>query len=168
VAQHRHRSDPTKSLVAFSVGGVRYAVAIATVREICNPLPLVELPRAPLAVDGVADYRGEVIPVIDLRTRFGLPRAPPTRRTKWLVVDTGGRSLALVVDQALGVTGTAAGGIRPSPPLGAGDELRGIEGVVKQPDGLLFVLDPRPLRELTAPLAADAAALAALASGEGS
>jgi purine-binding chemotaxis protein CheW len=64
--KHRHRHDPSKSLVGFVVGDVHYAVPIARVREIANALEIVPLPHAPREVVGVADYRGEVVPVIDL------------------------------------------------------------------------------------------------------
>jgi purine-binding chemotaxis protein CheW len=90
MTMQRYRHDPSKNLVGFVVGEVEYAVAIARVREIANPLLLVSLPQAPRAVVGVADYRGEVVPVVDLRMRFGLPAAAATRKTKWIVVDVGG------------------------------------------------------------------------------
>ena len=104
----RQRHDPTKNLVGFLVGAVAYAVRIEAVREIVNPLPVIELPRAPLAVRGVASFRGEVVPVIDLRVRFAIasnappsappgaapPNAPPgaappsaPRKAKWIIVD---------------------------------------------------------------------------------
>lgn len=145
---HRHRHDPSKTLVGFSVGDVRYAIAIADVREISNPLTLVTLPHAPPAILGVADYRGEVIPVIDLRARFGLPSAEPSRRIKWIVVSISGRSVAIVVDQMIGVFGTAGHGLRPAPPLGGGEQVRGIEGVTTSAEGLVFVVDVGSFREL--------------------
>jgi len=153
MAQHRHRHDPSKTLVGFTVGGVQYAVAIGQVREICNPKPLVSLPHAPHAVNGVTDYRGEVIPVVDLRARFGLPPAPPSRRIKWIVVDVGKRIVALVVDQTLGVFGTAGMALRPAPALGDGEDIRGIEGVASYGDELIFVLQLGVFRDLTAQLA---------------
>jgi purine-binding chemotaxis protein CheW len=88
----RYRHDPSKNLVGFVVGDVEYAVAIAHVKEISNPLRLVALPHAPRSVIGVADYRGEVVAVVDLRTRFGMPATPVTRKTKWIVVDVGARA----------------------------------------------------------------------------
>jgi purine-binding chemotaxis protein CheW len=150
---HRHRHDPSKTLVGFSVGGVHYAIAIADVREICNPLTLVTLPHAPPAVHGVADFRGEVIPVIDLRARFGLAPAESSRRIKWVVVSVVGRAVALVVDEMLGVFGTAGLGLRPAPPLGGGEEVRGIEGVTRNAEGLVFVIDVGSFRDLTQRLA---------------
>lgn len=162
----RYRHDPTKSLVGFEVGDVAYAVRIEVVREIVNPLPVIPLPRSPRAVRGVADYRGEVVPVIDLRERFALPPADPARRLKWIVLDVGlppaasaenpaanlsaasTRYAALVVDVATEVFGTGGSGIRPAPPLGKGDDVRGIDGVVSVGKRLVFVLDARAFSAL--------------------
>lgn len=154
MAPQRQRHDPSKNLVGFVVGDVEYAVEIARVKEIANPLGVVALPHPPPAVVGVADYRGEVVPVVDLRERFGLPTATPTRRTKWIVIDVSGRLVAIVVDAVTEVFGSAGAGLRPAPPLGKGDDLRGIAGVTGHGAGLVFVLDPGRLRDLTEPLAA--------------
>ncbi len=154
---HRQRHDPSKSLVGFVVGDVQYAVPIARVREISNPLPLVPLPRAPLAVIGVADYRGEVVPVLDVRVRFGLPSLPATRRTKWIMLDVGDRILALVVDAVSEVFGTGGAELKPPPPLGGGEDARGIKGVTNLGQGMVFVLDASRFAALTEPLMAEGA-----------
>ena len=156
-APHRVRHDPSKSLVGFIVGDVHYAVAIQRVREIANPLTLVTLPKAPPAVSGVADYRGEVVPVIDLRVRFGLPAVPATRRTKWIVVEVQSRFVALVVDAVTEVFGTGGAELRPAPALGSGDDLRGITGVTNHMGTLTFVLETTRFGELTEPLVASGA-----------
>jgi purine-binding chemotaxis protein CheW len=150
----RQRHDPSKNLVGFVVGDVEYAVNIARVKEITNPLPIVPLPHPPPSVTGVADFRGEVIPVVGLRERFGLAPTPVTRRTKWIVVDVAGRLVALVVDGVSEVFGTGGAELRPAPSLGGGDDVRGIAGVTSHGEGLVFVLDTARLRELTDPLAA--------------
>ena len=116
----RHRPDPDKSLVGFLVGSVHYAVPISSVREIVNPLPVTTLPHAPSAVVGVADHRGEVVPVVDLRVRFGLPAAPDSRRSKWILVDIAGRTVGLSVDGVTEVFGTGGAELRPAPALGTG------------------------------------------------
>jgi purine-binding chemotaxis protein CheW len=153
----RQRHDPSKNLVGFIVGDVHYAISIHRVGEISNPLQLVALPRAPKAVTGVADYRGEVVPVIDLRVRFGLPEEEVTRRTKWIVVDVEGRFVALVVDAVTEVFGTGGQELRPVPSLGGGDDLRGISGVTSHLGTLTFVLDTRRFGELTEALVASGA-----------
>ncbi|MDB4943997.1 MAG: hypothetical protein JWP97_3531 [Labilithrix sp.] len=155
----RQRHDPTKNLVGFLVGDVAYAVRIEAVREIVNPLDVVALPRAPAEVRGVASFRGEVVPIIDLRQRFGLGPGTSTRKNKWIIVDVTprarsaaheptaarvpGRIVALVVDSVTDVFGTGGENIKPAPQLGSGDDLRGIEGVARYENGLVFVLDVR-------------------------
>ncbi|MBX3126471.1 MAG: purine-binding chemotaxis protein CheW [Polyangiaceae bacterium] len=150
----RHRPDPDKSLVGFRVGDVHYAVPIGHVREIVNPLPVVGLPHAPRAVIGVADHRGEVVPIIDLRQRFGLPPHDDPERAKWILVDVSGRAIGLRVDQVTEVFGTGGGELRPAPELGGGDDTRGIVGVTAHEDGMVFVLDVQRFEHLTEPLAA--------------
>ncbi|MBN9160594.1 MAG: purine-binding chemotaxis protein CheW [Myxococcales bacterium] len=167
----RHRHDPSKDLVGFLVGEVMYAVRIEVVRGVVNPLVVVGLPSTPATVKGVADYRGDVVPVIDLRERFGLPEVPRSRKTKWIVLDVGlagskeeaGRRApdtrahhaALVVDSVSEVFGLAGGELRPAPPLGAGDETRGIEGVTTLGSRLVFVLDARAFGAVTQAALAD-------------
>ncbi len=139
----RHRSDQAKNLVSFLVGAVRYAVEIQIVREIVNPLPSVSLPHAPVEVVGVTDHRGEVLPVIDLRVRFGLPLAEMTRRTKWIIVRVPGahQAVALVVDAVADVFGAGHEDQRSVPDLGRGADRRGIRQVYAHQGGLVFVVD---------------------------
>lgn len=144
----RPRMDPRKSLVGFVVGEVTYALEIGAVREVTNPLPIVALPQAPPAVVGVADYRGAIVPVVELRAKFGLASAPVTRKTKWVIMDAGSRLVALVVDAVTEVFGLGASGVRQAPFLGQGDVERGIAGVVEGPSGMAFVLDEQSFAEL--------------------
>ena len=146
------RPDPQKSLVGFAVGDVAYAVPIADVREIVNPLLLTELPHAPSAVVGVADHRGDVIPVVDLRVRFGLRPLPDRQRSKWILVQVDGRLIGLVVDRVLDVFGTSGAEVRPPPTLGGGEETRGILGVTTYDGMLTFVLDVARFDELVRPV----------------
>lgn len=137
----RQRGDRSKNLVGFRVGDVRYAVDILRVKEIINPLPLVDLPQAPPMVVGVADHRGEVVPVLDLRLRFGLPQAPATRRTKWVVLGTLGRSVGLIVDAVTEVFGAGPGEQRDVPALGGPEIPQGIAAVYSHGGHLVFVID---------------------------
>jgi purine-binding chemotaxis protein CheW len=151
-AAHERR-DPSKSLVGFVVGKVSYAVPIGAVREIINPTTLTELPYLPRAVAGVADHRGDVIPIVDLRARFGLEPAGDRSRSKWILVDVKGRTVGLAVDRVTDVFGTGGEQLRPSPSLGGGDETRGIAGVASHDGRLVFVLDVDRLESLTAEVA---------------
>jgi purine-binding chemotaxis protein CheW len=157
----KNRHDPTKSLVGFVVADVGYAVPIARVKEIVNPMPIVPVPHAPTQVVGVADYRGEIVPVVDLRVRFGLAPSPepaplPGVRSKgkWVIVDVSGRLVALLVDAVTDVFGTGGTDLRPTPTLGGGEDRRGFAGVTSYGGGLVFVLETARLRDLVDPLEA--------------
>ena len=145
----QRRKDPLKNLVECIVADVRYAVTIAAVREIVNPLPTVPLASAPAWIVGVADYRDEVVPVVDLRTRFGLRPTEVGPRTKWIVVRHDELSFALVVDAVTEVF--RSGDIRPPPPLADGEDVRAIEGVTSHQHELVFILDIRRLASLVEP-----------------
>jgi purine-binding chemotaxis protein CheW len=137
----KQRPDPEKSLVGFTVGPVTYAVAIGCVREIINPVHVTRLPHAPAVIVGVADHRGEVVPIIDLRVRFGVPATEDVRRVKWILIDVGGMTIGLVVDRVTEVFGTGGSGLRPAPSLGGGEDERGIVGVTAHDGTMVFVLD---------------------------
>jgi purine-binding chemotaxis protein CheW len=141
VAAGKQRPDPRKSLVGFMVGDVRYAVPIGDVQEIITPSTLTELPHAPDAVAGVADHRGQVIPILDLRVRFGLSRQREHHRSKWILVRIDGKTMGLAVDRVTDVFGTGGVDVRPPPSLGGGEDQRGILGVTSHDGQLVFVLD---------------------------
>jgi purine-binding chemotaxis protein CheW len=141
----RYRNDQAKNLVGFLVGEVRYAVDIHLVREIVNPLPLVPLPHAPAEIIGVSDHRGNVLPIVDLRVRFGLHGGDVTRRTKWIIVRVPGQAqaVALVVDAVTDVFGAAERDQRSVPELSRGRDQRGIITVYSYEGSLVFVVDPQ-------------------------
>jgi purine-binding chemotaxis protein CheW len=147
--EKKERPDPNKSLVGFVVGDVSYAVPITAVKEIVNPASLTTLPHLPPAVAGVADHRGDVIVVVDLRARFGLGVMQDQTRARWVLVNVGGRSVGLIVDQVTEVFGTGGEQVRPAPPLGGGDDRRGITGVISHGGALTFVLDVSRFEALT-------------------
>jgi purine-binding chemotaxis protein CheW len=147
--EKKERPDPNKSLVGFIVGDVSYAVPITSVKEIVNPATLTTLPHLPSAVAGVADHRGDVIVVVDLRARFGLGVLQDQSRSRWVLVKVGGRSVGLIVDQVTEVFGTGGEQVRAAPALGTGDDMRGITGVISHGGSLTFVLDVSRFEALT-------------------
>ena len=102
----------------------------------------------PRAIAGVADHRGEVIPIVDLRVRFGLPKEQEQRRNKWILVNVQGRIVGLKVDAVTEVFGQAGIELRPAPELGEGDDLRGLSGVITHEGAMNFVLDLDSLEAL--------------------
>lgn len=146
MARRKKTQDRGKSLVGFRVGGIDYASDILRVREILNPLPVVSFPHVESSILGVADHRGEVIPVLDVRRRFGLEAAGRTQTTKWVVVSVPGRHIALVVDAVTEVFGTGDAQDWDSRMPDVGETSRGVKAVYRKSGGekrgaLVFVLD---------------------------
>jgi purine-binding chemotaxis protein CheW len=129
-----------KNMVGFLVGETHYAVDILRVREIVNPLSVVPVPHTPPHVIGVADHRGQTIPVVDLHVRFGLPAADVTRRSKWIIADVNGIDAGLCVDAVTSVFGVETAAVRPPPDL-AVTAAALIAGVTLFEGGLVFLLD---------------------------
>jgi purine-binding chemotaxis protein CheW len=159
--EKKERPDPNKSLVGFIVGDVSYAVPITAVKEIVNPATLTTLPHLPPAVAGVADHRGDVIVVVDLRARFGLGVLEDQSRSRWVLVNVAGRSVGLIVDQVTEVFGTGGEQVRPAPALGTGDDMRGIVGVISHDGALTFVLDVSRFEALTSAISQELLSFAA-------
>lgn len=161
----RTRSLGGNKFVGFRVGEVRYAVDIQRVREIIRPLPTVPLPHVPHSVTGVFHHRGDVVPIIDLRLRFGLPLGDH-RGVRWVIVKRGKRYVGLVVDGVEEVFGAETPDQRDVPKIGPGDQARGIRAVYAHARGLVFEVDldllTRPAEELDV-----GAAGRALSGGEG-
>ncbi len=140
-----YRGTLAKDLIRVTVGSVHYALGVSEIREIVNPLPVVELPRERAFVLGVADYRDDVVVVVDLRSFFGLAASEPTRRTKWIIIDRAGYLLAVIVDAVLDVFSSGDHQQRFVPELDDRHRARGITSAYKHADELVFLLDPARL-----------------------
>ncbi|MBI4381906.1 MAG: purine-binding chemotaxis protein CheW [candidate division NC10 bacterium] len=131
--------SPVLQLVVFDIEGQRYALLLNDVERVLPMVAVSPLPQAPAVVLGVINLHGQVIPVLDLRRRFGLPLCDYGLTARLLVVRTSRRILALAVDEVLGVREIAQETItRPDALLpGIGH----VAGIVTLPDGLLFIHD---------------------------
>jgi purine-binding chemotaxis protein CheW len=136
-----------KDLIQVEVDAVMYALEVARIREIVNPLPIIELPREHPFVLGVADYREEVVAIVDLRLLFGLPAQEASRQTKWVVLETAGRLVGVVVDAVLDVFSSAENRQREVPVLDHRHLQRGITSAYRHHDRLVFLLDADRLVE---------------------
>lgn len=85
--------------VIFELGDEEYGVDVAMVREIIGPMPITRVPRVPESVRGMVNLRGKVIPIVDLRIRFGLEAVDHGRRTCIIVVQTAAAEFGVVVDR---------------------------------------------------------------------
>lgn len=128
-------------LVAFYVGDVRYGIDIMRIAEIINPGELVRVPAMPGHIIGMVDHRGAVMPVLDLRLKFGLERAEVNKRTKWILIKVGGRDFGLQVDCVTSVLKLSQSQLRQKPSVEDEKDAAWIVDVFAADDGLVFQLD---------------------------
>ncbi len=100
-------------LACFSLGDKLFAVDIMRIREILLPQKLSSLPRASELMDGIVNLRGNVIPVMNMRKRFGMPPAESAKSGKLLIVSLAKQLLALIVDDVMEVITVSAKNIIP-------------------------------------------------------
>lgn len=131
----------TLQLVSFRLAGEEYGIAITKVREIILMGEITHVPQAPAYVKGVINLRSTVLPVVDLRVRFGLTEGEASSETRIIVVNVGPRVVGVVVDAVSEVLRVARDQIAPPPPTVTtlGNEY--LTGLVKLPNRLLTLLD---------------------------
>ena len=131
-------------LVGFRVGQQSYALPISDVREIVRLPEITAVPQSPAHVAGVMNLRGRILPVVDLRKRFG--HAPESSlRNRVLVVALESKLIGLLVDAASEVLKIMPSEIEPSPELFGQSSERYVTGVAKHMGRLVILLDPGKL-----------------------
>jgi purine-binding chemotaxis protein CheW len=128
-------------LVTFSIGEEEFGVDILKVQEIIRTMEITRVPKAPDFVEGVINLRGNVIPIIDLRKRFGLETRDHDKHTRIIVIEINNMIVGFVVDSVSEVLRIPANTVEPPPPVVAGLESEYISGVGKLEDRLLILLD---------------------------
>jgi len=133
-------TDRQRRLVEILVGEMRFGVDIMSVSEVVGPGPVIPLPGAPAHVIGVADHRGRVVPVLDLRRRLQLEGGRGSR-AMWVITGSDAAETAILVDRVAGVIAVDPGDRREQSPLMFGAGTGWIRGVWSHGRGLVFELD---------------------------
>ena len=134
--------------VVFSVGGVEYALPVALVLQMETFSGATRVPGTPDYVIGVVTVRGRVVPVVDVRLRFGLPAVPPTLDTRIIVTQVGERVVALCVDSAREVLALDPAAQQSAPELVSDRSSGLVHGMHARDKRLLLLLDlPKVLGE---------------------
>jgi len=128
-------------LVTFAISEEEFGIDILRVQEIIRIMPITKVPNSPPSVDGVINLRGRVIPVIDLRRRFGMGAKEHDNSTRIIVIEIHGMIIGFVVDGVSEVLRIQSSTVEPPPPVVAGVESEYIKGVGKLDDRLLILLD---------------------------
>lgn len=140
-------SGPAHKLLSFGLGEEEYGLDILAVREIIGLIDITPLPRTPEYVKGVINLRGKIIPVIELRKRFGIASVEYTEETCIIVVDVPGagdsesRLMGVVVDTVREVLDIPTSAVEPAPEFGCSVPTDYITGIGKVKDKVVVMLD---------------------------
>ena len=141
VESHVSGTTGTIQLVSFRLAQEEYGIEITRVREIILMGQVTRVPQTPAYVKGLINLRSTVIPVIDLRIRFGLPESEVTDESRIMVVNVSGKTIGIVVDAVSEVLRVATDQIAPPPPTVVGMGTEYLTGLVKLEKQLLILLD---------------------------
>lgn len=138
-----HRSG---KYLAFHLGNEEFGIQVMKVREIMGVQDITAVPHTPHHTKGVINLRGKVIPVIDLRLKFGLEEVPYTQRTCIIVVQVRGEQgstmmMGIVVDGVSEVLNLTGSDVEDTPDFGNGVETRGLLGMAKIKGKVKILLD---------------------------
>jgi purine-binding chemotaxis protein CheW len=133
------------SYVLFEIAGATYALPSDEIQQLEMVGQLTPVPNAPDFVDGVVSLRGQVLPVLNLRARFGFPRVPHDVRSRLVIVRAHGRTIGLLVDRAREFARIPADGIQPPPDTLGATSGRYLRGIAELGERMVLVLDTAEL-----------------------
>jgi len=126
-------------LLTFDLSGRRFALPASAVREVTRAVAIAPLPKAPPIVEGVINVRGIVVPMLDIRQRFGLSPTPVAPEQHLLIAQAGSRVVALRVDRAVDLVSVDEAAIESGARVVPGVEY--VAGIAKLQDGLIVIHD---------------------------
>ena len=145
LAEAQEYIDQAGKYLTFDLGREEYGIGILKIKEIIGMMPITAIPQAPHFIKGVINLRGKVIPIMDLRTKFGLEATDYTERTCIIVVEIDNNSrlltMGLVVDGVSEVANIKQGEIEGTPDFGTGAQAGFIKGMAKIAGGVKILLD---------------------------
>lgn len=137
------------SYVLFELAGATYALPSDEIQQLEMVAQLTPVPNAPDFVDGVVSLRGQVLPVVNLRARFGFPRVPHDVRSRLLIVrlqsGTATRTIGLLVDRAREFARIPLDAVQPPPDTLGGTSGRYLRGIAHLGERMVLVLDTAEL-----------------------
>jgi purine-binding chemotaxis protein CheW len=134
-------ADDAVQHLTFQLGTENYAIDIRYVQELKGYVTITPVPNAPAHIKGVMNLRGAILPVIDLRDRFGMPQVAYGKFTVIVVVQVLGKLCGLVVDAVTDVMDIRSKDIAPPPDLGMSVDTSFMHGMTSATETMLIVLD---------------------------
>lgn len=127
--------------LTFILKGQVYGVPIESVQEINRMIEITEVPRTSDFVKGVINLRGKVIPVVDLRLKFGMAEAELTRNSCIVVIEGDNGDIGIIVDAVNSVTNFSAEQVQPPPSMGNDEHINFVIGMGKSDDRVVILVD---------------------------
>jgi purine-binding chemotaxis protein CheW len=155
-------SSEDQQYLTFNLADEYYGVDILKVQEIKGYTTVTRIPNTPNYLKGVLNLRGTIVPIVDLRMKFGMGTTDPTPFTVMVVVNVRNRIMGFMVDAVSDVLDLNAKNIQPPPELGSAVDITFVAGIGNSNDRLVTLLDiDRVLTEEEVTVVADVAAVAA-------
>jgi len=130
----------TGQYLTFVLGAETFAIGIMAIKEIIEYASLTEVPMMPTYVRGVINLRGIIVPIFDLRARFGMGLTTPTKMHVVIIVATGTRTIGLLVDTVSDIISVDPKAIRPVPEMGLPTDDQFLDGLVALEDRMVTLV----------------------------
>ena len=136
-----HSTGNQTQFISFAIGDDQYGVDIMAVREIKGWAGITHLPKQPDYVRGVLNLRGAIVPIVDLRCRFGQGLTETTPLHIVIIVQVSGRQIGLIGDRVLDIVSVEAAAIQKVPRTGNGPQNDFLAGLVTHDDVMIALID---------------------------
>lgn len=141
-----HHQEPTttagtsRQLITCTLGSAEYGIEIMAVQEIKGWAATTSIPHAPSWIRGVINLRGVIVPILDLRARFGQPATEPTAMHVVVIVQAAGRTFGILVDAVSDIISVAPEDVRPVPEMSTSMEEKLLSGLVPLDRGMVALV----------------------------
>lgn len=144
LSQSHHGGAPagsaSRQLITCTLGAAEYGIEIMAVQEIKGWSSTTAIPQAPAWIRGVINLRGVIVPILDLRARFGMAPTEPTAMHVVVIVQAAGRTLGILVDAVSDIISVAPDDIRPVPQMSSSAEEKLLSGLVPLDRGMVALV----------------------------
>jgi len=135
-----NRDEESRQFITFTLGDEEYGVHIMSVREIKGWSDTRKMPNTPQFVRGVINLRGEVLPIFDLRARFGLGETDPTPTHVVIIINVGGHNIGILVDGISDIVTVHRGHILPVPKMDQRPDEEYLSGIIMIEERMIAIL----------------------------
>jgi purine-binding chemotaxis protein CheW len=140
-SKEKKEDEPAQQFLTFSICGEEYGVELMSVREIKGWSKTTRLPNSPEFMKGVINLRGVVIPIFDLRNRFGMGETEPTEKNAVIILAVEKRLIGILVDAVSDILNTTIDQIRPAPHVESKIDASFVSGLIAIEDKMVVLLD---------------------------